>query len=73
MPDVDRDPLDPNNVICTVLEEKHGLFQFGCQVGVIDKYYAFNSFFKTNLECSFKHENIPKVLDKKRIKKRANL
>ena len=45
-----------------MLEEKHCL---GCQVGVLDVYYAFNSFFKTNLEGSFTIEKIPKVIDKK--------
>jgi hypothetical protein len=65
VPDVDRGPLDPNNVVCLVLEERHGLFKLGCQVGVLDKYYAYNSFFKTKLECSFKEEDIPKIIDKK--------
>ena len=34
-------------------------------MGVLDVYYAFNSFFKTNLEGSFTIEKIPKVIDKK--------
>ena len=48
-----------------VLEERHGLFKLGTQVGVLDKYFAYNAFFKTKLECSFKKEEIPKVVDKK--------
>jgi len=67
VPDVDRGPLDPNNIVCLVLEEKHSLFKLGCQVGVLDKYYAYNSFFKTRLELesSFKEDEIPRILDKK--------
>ena len=65
VPDVDRGPLDPNNVVCLVLEERHGLFKLGTQVGVLEKYFAYNAFFKTKLECSFKKEEIPKVVDKK--------
>jgi len=65
VPDVDKGPLDPNNLVCIVLEEKNGLFKLACQVGVLDVYYAFNSFFKTKLEGSFTIEKIPKVIDKK--------
>ena len=65
VPDVDRGPLDPNNVICLILEEKNTLFKLGCKVGVLDKWYAFNAFFKTNAAWSFKDSDIPKVKDKK--------
>ena len=46
IPDVDRGPLDPNNIICLIKEEKNSIFELCCQVGVLDKYYAFNIFFK---------------------------
>ena len=69
VPDVDRGPLDPNNVICLILEEKNTLFKLSCKVGVLDKWYAFNAFLrtcvKTNLAWSFKESEIPKVKDKK--------
>ena len=40
VPDVDRGPLDPNNDVCLVLEERHGMFKLGTQVGALDKYFA---------------------------------
>ena len=39
-------PLDPNNIICLITEEKNSIFKLVCQVGVLDKYYAFNSFLR---------------------------
>ena len=36
-------------------------------MGVLDRYYAFNSFFKSNLACSFSINDIPKVKDKKDV------
>ena len=67
VPDFDRGLFDPNNVICVVLEEKNTLFKLGCAEGVFDRYYAFNSFFKSNLACSFNVKDIPKVKDKKYV------
>ena len=65
LPDVDRGPLDPTNLLCYVLEEKHSLFKLGCRAGVLDKFFAFNSFEKTNLLSDFNITDIPKVKDKK--------
>ena len=33
VPDVDRGPLDPSNLICYDMEEKNGLFRLGTQNG----------------------------------------
>ena len=30
VPDVDRGLLDPNNIVCLILEEKNSLFKLGC-------------------------------------------
>ncbi len=71
VPDVDRGPLDPNNVVCLALEERHGLFKLGCQVGVLDKYYAYNYFFKlfNYFKQSWNVRLKKKILQKLSIKK----
>jgi hypothetical protein len=64
VPDVDRGPLDPSNLVCFVLAESNTLFQLGCRAGVLNSFYAFNSFRKCELVSEFTIADIPKVVDK---------
>ena len=64
VPDVDRGPLDPSNLLCYVIEEKNELFRLGSKAGVLDRFFAFNSFEKTFLVTDFKISDIP-ILEKK--------
>ena len=64
VPDVDRGPLDPSNLLCYVIEEKHTLFRLGSRAGILDKFFAFNAFEKTNLTTDFLISDIPKKKDK---------
>jgi hypothetical protein len=62
--DVDRGPLDPNNVIGIVLEEKNTIFKVGTKVGVLDKWLAYNSFEKTDMVTYFNAGQVPKKSSK---------
>ena len=69
VPDVDRGPLDPSNLLCYVIEEKHSLFKLGTRAGVLDKFFAFNAFQKTELVTDFSLSDIPKVEKKDKNQK----
>ena len=58
--DVDREPLDPSNLLCYVLEEKNSLFKLGYRAGGLDKFFPCNAFEKTNIVTDFKIGDIPK-------------
>ena len=42
VPDVDRGPVDPPNLICKVLSIEHGLYKLACEAGVLNRHFARN-------------------------------
>jgi len=60
---VDRSAADASNLLCIILEKKNDLFKLGTKAGVLEGYFAFNSFEKTEIVTDFTKEDIPdKVL-----------
>jgi hypothetical protein len=61
VPDVDRGPLDPSNLIC--LFGRVTYFVSTCRAGLLNYFYAFNSFRKCPQSLSeFTITDIPKVI-----------
>ena len=50
---------DNCNILCIIIEKRDVLFKLGCEVGVLDSMFAFNSIEKTNLVYSFTEKDIP--------------
>ena len=67
VPDVDRGPLDPNNLLCYILEIKNQSFRLGSKAGELNTLYACNCIEpSTGLHFDFKIEDIAKM-DKKGV------
>ena len=66
--DVDRGPLDANNLLCYILEDKHNLFKIACKAGVLDRWIGYNCLTKCDLQYTeFTINNIPYIKDSKGI------
>ena len=65
--DVDKGPLDPNNILCYLMDDGvDGLYTLGSRVGVLDKRVGWNTFRKTSLEYTdFKITDVPFEKDNK--------
>lgn len=65
--DVDRGKADPCNILCIIMEKKDEFFKLGCKVGVLNDYFAINSFEKTDLINYFNINDIPAKSKKSRF------
>ena len=67
VPDVDRGPFDPNNLLCFILEIKEQMFRLGSRAGVLNTLFACNSIEATRWQSNLTSEDIPIALDKKGV------
>ena len=65
VPDVDRGPFDPNNLLCLIIEAKNGIFRLACRAGILERCQAANSFSRSSLLCDFTIDDVPMAVDKK--------
>ena len=56
---VDRGSADPPNIACLILNKKDEKFQLGCQAGILDRWFTFNVFSKSDHVSSYSMSDIP--------------